>query len=444
MPESQDQIRLSKAAKEFNVGFSTLVEFLTKKNLVKESLTPNSKISGDIYEILEKEFMKDKAVKEESRAVGLTTKAKREVVTLEEKAQETPPPVHSREKESEEILIKDVTATQPVFEAPPPAPEKPQEPTPAPEPEKQPEPEITASLPEPEPEVIKPKTAEMKGPVVKGKIDLSTTEKKKSTKPGKKSGESKKEEQTQPPLPTPQPQEPVAAPVEEQIPVAEPVQTPPVAETPKAEESPKPAEREVHVTQYGKLEGPTILGKIELKDDKKKPSPVASSSMSADQKKKRKRIKKGPITNVPEQSGGSQGGGQNRHKPGDRKPDRRQPNVKQELTQEEIDNKIKETLARLSGQGKSASSKYRRQKRENISQQIQEELEQQAAGKRILKVTEFISANELASLMNVPVNQVISTCMSLGMFVSINQRLSAEIPLKLRLLQLRSWMMLMT
>ncbi|MFY8028035.1 MAG: translation initiation factor IF-2, partial [Bacteroidia bacterium] len=106
---------------------------------------------------------------------------------------------------------------------------------------------------------------------------------------------------------------------------------------------------------------------------------------------------------------------------------RKQQVVKAELTQEEIDNQVKETLARLSGAGKSAASKYRRQKRESVSQQYQENLDAIEAEKKILKVTEFVSANELASMMNVPVNNIISTCMSLGMFVSINQRLSAEI-----------------
>jgi translation initiation factor IF-2 len=426
MAEPQDQIRLSKAAKEFNVGVSTLVEFLSKKNLVKESLNPNSKISTDIYEILEKEFMKDKAVKEESRAVGLNSKSKREAVAPEVKAPELPAtPQTPKEKEPEVVLIKDVTAKQPVSEDP--APERPKETPEIPEaPKAEP-----ASEPSPaEEEVIRPKAAEVKGPVVKGKIDLPLTGKKKQSKGKEVKPEAeppvfKSEPETQPEK-AETPSAPVSAPTTETPAVAEL----PATEQRKPEEPAKAPEPDVHVTQYGKLEGPTILGKIELKDDKKKGGPVASSSMSADQKKKRKRIKKGPITNVPDQSssGGNAGGGHQRQKPNDRRPaDRRQPQVKQELTQEEIDNKIKETLARLSGQGKSASSKYRRQKRENISQQIQEELEQQAAGKRVLKVTEFISANELASLMNVPVNQVISTCMSLGMFVSINQRLSAEI-----------------
>jgi translation initiation factor IF-2 len=432
MAESQDQIRLSKAAKEFNVGVSTLVEFLSKKNLVKESLNPNSKISPEVYEILEKEFMKDKVVKEESRAVGLTTKSKREAAIAETKTPEiSAAPPAQKEKDSEPDQIKELINKQPE-ETPILTPEKPEKevvvveiPAPAPAPA----PEVTAPD-SPESDVIKAKPAEMKGPVVKGKIDLSQTGKKKSGKfkDEKPSQDQKPAHSTQKEVPQ-KPKQTEA--VKENIaPAQSAPELPPVAvENQKPDEPVRPPEPDVHVTQYEKLEGPTILGKIELKDDKKKATPVASSSMSADQKKKRKRIKKGPITNVPDQSSqAGHSGGQQRHpRSNDRKPDRRQPAAKQELTQEEIDNKIKETLARLSGQGKSASSKYRRQKRDNISLQIQEELEQQAAGKRNLRVTEFISANELASLMNVPVNQVISTCMSLGMFVSINQRLSAEI-----------------
>ena len=177
-------------------------------------------------------------------------------------------------------------------------------------------------------------------------------------------------------------------------------------------------------TKIEKLEGPVIVGKISLpvKEDKKKPV-ASSSTFGHDQaKKKRKRIHKEiPKDNFPSdkthssstKTGGSPFRGKQRAE-------------KRELTEEEVQAQIKETLARLSGTGKSKAAKYRRQKREDIKEKIQEEVDKQEADKKNLKVTEFVSANQLANMMSVPVNEIISTCMSLGMFVSINQRLDAE------------------
>jgi len=100
--------------------------------------------------------------------------------------------------------------------------------------------------------------------------------------------------------------------------------------------------------------------------------------------------------------------------------------VRAEVNEEEVQKQIKETLARLTSKGKSKGSKYRREKRDAISQRQKEEVEQKELEKNILKVTEFVSVNELASMMNIPVTDIISTCMNLGLFVSINQRLDAE------------------
>ncbi|MDY0075634.1 MAG: translation initiation factor IF-2 [Bacteroidales bacterium] len=203
--------------------------------------------------------------------------------------------------------------------------------------------------------------------------------------------------------------------------------------TPKAETSAE-QERPVNFmpTEVRKLEGPKILDKIELPQTRRpKPKPVASSSedkLSASQKKKkRKRIKTKPTEGM---------GGPGRPdisptlktkdqvKKGGSKPTRR--DEKKELTDEDIQRQIKETLARLSPAGKSKASKHRRQKRDHVSTSHAEEMAQQEIDKSILKVTEFVTANELATMMNIPVTQVIATCMSLGMFVSINQRLDAE------------------
>jgi len=175
------------------------------------------------------------------------------------------------------------------------------------------------------------------------------------------------------------------------------------------------AEDDVIKVKVEKLTGPKMVGKMELPVEKEREKkPVATSNDSADAKRKRKRVR------IPVQG---EAGGANKkpQKPGTR------PEKKSELSDEEIQKQIKETLARLSsGGGKSKGSKYRREKRAAIQERMYEEEAQQELEKKILKVTEFVTANELAKMMDVPVNNIIAACMSLGLFVSINQRLDAE------------------
>jgi translation initiation factor IF-2 len=452
MSETQDTIRLSKLARELNVGIGTIIEEAEKKGIKIEN-NPNTKLTRDVVQVLEKEFAKDKSVKEESKAIGLSTRHKKENVVIEEKQVEVP---KVEIKEQPEILIKNTTLSSPARE------KKEEIVNVTPEPEKiEVKPVEIPEVPAPEeiePEVIKAKAEGLNNPKVVGKVDLSALNQK--TKPEKKTAAEKKAEAqkkkaeeaaaklTEAPkskgkkTTTVEVTEVEAEVVKEEIPA--PVQTPEVAVVAPEEPTKVDETENIHVTQYGKLDGPTILGKIVLpvKDDKKKP--VASSSgFDKNSKKKRKRITKGAVNtteftaNEPRKPLGDGSGNppaQQQQRPPfnrDRRPapgDNRKPHVvKAELTQEEIDNQVKETLARLSGAGKSAASKYRRQKRDSVSQQHQDSLEALEADKKVLKVTEFVSANELASMMNTPVNNIISTCMSLGMFVSINQRLSAEI-----------------
>ena len=193
------------------------------------------------------------------------------------------------------------------------------------------------------------------------------------------------------------------------------------------ETSIQPEEKIVEVFRPGfeKLSGPTVVGKIDLPvEEKKKPSPYQPVKVNGDQdfrrKKKRKRITK-EKEQVPVVRPGV---GDRKDKTG-KKPLKKRP-VRAEVDEEEVQKQIKETLARLTTKGKSKGSRYRREKREAISQQrieMEDKIEQE---KNILKVTEFVSVNELASMMNIPVTDIISTCMNLGLFVSINQRLDAE------------------
>jgi translation initiation factor IF-2 len=227
---------------------------------------------------------------------------------------------------------------------------------------------------------------QLEKPKVISKIELPET---------KKPKEKKKEE----PKPEPKPQEVKA-------------------EKPEAPPAPKEEalKEDFMPTQINKLEGPTIIGKIDL------PKPVASSAGSKDSgPKKRKRIFKKEYSR--EDVKPTDGHTQAPRRQGGRPPQERRP----ELTDEEIQAQIKETLARLSGQGgKSKAAKYRREKRQMINEKLQQEADKIEEEKKTLKVTEFVSANELAKMMDVPIQDVISTCMNLGLFVSINQRLDAE------------------
>ncbi|MBK6345214.1 MAG: translation initiation factor IF-2 [Bacteroidales bacterium] len=220
-------------------------------------------------------------------------------------------------------------------------------------------------------------------------------------------------------------------------------------EEPVVVEPEKPAEpvieRESNFlkTEVRKLEGVTILGTMKLpearKPEPKKPVASSSDDASKNKKKKRKRIKKqgeDVVSETDKPQGGQPHSGQphsgqgqfNKNKPvrDNKKGGPRRDVPKVELSPEDIQKQIKETLQRLSGGGKSKASKHRREKRSIASAQMAEEAQKIMEEGKTIMVAEFVTANELASLMNVQVNQIISTCLSLGLFVSINQRLDAE------------------
>ena len=200
-------------------------------------------------------------------------------------------------------------------------------------------------------------------------------------------------------------------------------------ETPKQEEKPK-EKIEFLKTQYTKINGPTILGKIELKEEpkpgKKKKKPVASSKDPVSGANKGKRPRKRIATNKPGQQQSHQGGkAKTHHDPRKKGAVHKRP-VKAELTEEQIQKQMKETLARLQGGGKSKASKHRREKRGHIADERATKLAKEEAEKGVLKVTEFLTVSEMANMMNIGVTDIIKTCFDLGMVVSINQRLDAE------------------
>lgn len=195
---------------------------------------------------------------------------------------------------------------------------------------------------------------------------------------------------------------------------AQPEEKPEPASEKSKEETKKP-EQEVIKAKADKLQGLKVLDRINLPEtDKKKDQPVASSDLKEDAKKGKRPRKR--ITTPTDEQGRPRGGRPLPHRP-----------QKEEPSEKEIQEQIRATLAKLSGGSKKTSgSKYRREKRQAISEAQEQQILQEQASSKTLKVTEFISANDLASLMNVSVNDVISTCLGLGMFVSINQRLDAE------------------
>jgi len=453
MTEGAPSIRLSKAAREFNIGIATVLDFLTKKGY-KLDRDPNGKLSQEMYNLLLQEFASEKHVKEEAKKIGLQFGA-HETITIEDKRQT----IEELEREQEDLIIKNVplgydkklTAADnreeirkepkpaPVTEkapAPPPSVPKPEEPV-APEtppaeiieiPVAETKPQVQEPIEEPAPPEPEPasETVTSEQPASRaevkiiGKIDLSEFEKK-----GSRKQKSKEEKPSEPDLPAEKKPEPeTVAPqiepvVETTPPIEETQPPPPVVEAPAEEKKP---DNFIPMAKI-KLEGPTILGSIVLPEPRKqeKKQPVASSSddTSKSKKKKRKRIKRQPGEVVVDHSTDA---GKGRHK--DRKGIKEV--IKPEISVEDIERQIKETLSRLSPTGKSKASKYRRLKRDALNQQLIEEQERMAEGQRTIQVTEFVTANELATMMNVPVTNVISTCMTLGMFVSINQRLDAE------------------
>lgn len=452
MADNIKVMRLSKAAREFNVGLSTVVEFLSKKGFDIDP-NPNTKLSPDMIDLLMDEYQTERKVKQIAQEKVISTERTTLSIAKEEQEEET----HKEEK-AEELFIRDSRLTEnysvpsekpveavkkevvtepeskdapshtpvaPKEEKPQPSVEAKEEPAPVKE-EKVQAPEVKSEekpqpKPEPKPAPEESKAKESEGIKIVDKIDLDGQNW--STRPKPKSKEQKRKERDE------KQQEKAKHDAEKK---AEKVAEKPAETTKPAEEklTPEPkvsTEPELIKATSQKLEGPKIMGKIELPEKKKK-DPVASSSDRdvAGKKKKRRRIKPAGAgatttnTNANNTHKDHKGGQRNKFDKRAKAP------VKHEPTEEEIQQQIKETLARLTPTGKSKASKHRRSKRDAIHQHSQEEMEKMLEEQKIIKATEFVTANELATMMNVPVTEVIGACMSIGLFVSINQRLDAE------------------
>ena len=372
-------IRLGKAAGELNVGIPTIVEFLGSKGIVID-LTPTSRLEQEHYEILCQEFAADQSMKEQSKAA--LRREKRESLSLKDKPLEDQKPAPFIEDEDEGDINLEEIKRQVLSEATPKAPEpKAQGVKPVVE-------EVAASEQSTE-------VSENKVNVI-GKIDLNALNQR-TRLDKKKEKVVEKQSEAAPIVPAPVVPTPE---VVKEVPTPQPEPTEnPVAKAPEIET--------IRVARQT-LSGPTVLGKIDLPAERQR-TPVASSSEDANSKRKRKRIKKVEVSTTPNN---------NANKP---------KVVKAEISEHDIQKEIKDTLARLSNQGgKSKASKNRRQKRDNYAQRRQEEMAMAELEEKTLKLTEFVTVSELASMMNIQPTQVISVCMSLGIFASINQRLDAE------------------
>ena len=399
--ETNFTIRLSKAAKEFNVGMGTILDFLAKKGFQVDS-SPNTKLTSEMYALLVKEYQGEREVKNEAKKLG-DLSYKGGSVSVDSTVQTSAS--NKEEDDNEEVFIRTSTIVK--------EPQRKETKTKVKETPK------PAAVAEPS---FEKKEEEKESPIkVVGKIDLESLNPK--TRPDKKTKEEKQREAKE------KAERDAAEKKAEQKKAEEAKKAEAekkALEAQKAEEAKKAeqaaTEPKFIKTEVKKLEGPKILDKIELPDERKrtKQQPVASSEGDS-KKKKRKRIGGKPENTKAQPAEPAK---KNPKKEKGRPQPKREEKV--ELSDEEISKQIKDTLARLSPLGKSKTSKHRREKRQQVAGSMMEEQMRQQEEKSILKVTEFVTANDLAVMMGVPVTKVIATCMGLGMPVSINQRLDAE------------------
>jgi len=346
---TEKSIRLSKVAREFNLGLHTVVEFLESKGHTVES-NPNTKIGGDLYDLLLAQFGTDKEMKVQSQQV-VQLRQERESISLAAAA----PKVEPKPKEEPVVIIHNMPIAEPV-------------------------------RPAPAPDVIKATAEKVVGPKTMGKIDLDAP-----AKAAAKSKAAKAAAAAEAAAPSVPPPAAAAAP-------------PAAPATPAA-----PVEPETIRVNVQKLAGLKTMGKIELPVEKQR-KPTERPDL---ERGRRKRIvKPGPV-NVERTVQQEQ-----RTPPPSGRPG--------ELDENAVKRKVSETLARLTGGSKSKGAKMRRDKRDQRYIRMEEEQAAKELAGMTLQVTEFVTASELASMMSVPVTDIIKACFALGMMVSINQRLDAE------------------
>ncbi|MBS5644046.1 translation initiation factor IF-2 [uncultured Alistipes sp.] len=419
---NERKLRLIQVAKEFNVGINTITDFLHKKG-IKSDGSPNTLVDAETYAVLEKEFGSNRAAASARNSIRERISLKQTTITLEEaKKQE-------REEEKEVVIKSNVISVKD---------EIPQmkilgkidlspKPKPAPAPAPQPAPAKTEA-PAPKAEAPAPAQPEKSAPAA-------------PAAPAQAAPAPAREEPK-----TAAPATPAAAPAQPEAPEKTVSASAPAAEAPKAEAPKEEAPKDnIFRPATVTLTGPQVLGTMDV------------SGFVPGGKHKRKRLQKEKVDVSKAQKGGSQGGGkqgqggqggnggsrpgggqdrnrggqQNQPRPGEGRRNKNKntpkPVVRPEVSDEEVSKQVKDTLARLTAKGaKTKAAKYRKEKREAVAERMSEEFERSEQERSTLKVTEFVTVSELATMMNVPPTEVITACMNLGLMVSINQRLDAE------------------
>lgn len=444
MSEEPKNIRLNKAAKELNVGIPTLVEYLAKKGHQVDA-NPNARLTAEQYALLATAFQAERQVKENADRIEISTGSSVVIEATNSTGDDS-------RNFGDEVIIKNFNTPQTKEAAKagkdddsePKADDETTPETASKEPKEKTEQEPEPEQPKFETKVLRTSVAGVKEGKnafdaevrIVDKIDLSAintrmrpvpTKPSKAEKEERKAKEKKEKEKkkAKEAAETAKAEKKSAAEPKPEKQAKEKVQPAPEKAPEKVE--PKAPEKEIEFieTQYQKLEGPKVVTKIDLSQfDKPKPK------RDEEKKKKRKRIKKDGVK-VDENAAqtAAQADSKNAAKGKDKKSEKKKKAVekkKPEVDDAEIEKQIKETLARLSPMGKSKTSKHNREKRQKVHQQIEEEQMREMESQKTLQVTEFVTANELATMMNIPVTQIIATCMQVGIFVSINQRLDAE------------------
>ena len=401
--DNERKIRLIQVAKEFKVGLNTIVDYLQKKGVATDG-SPNAPVSPDTYAILEKEFGANRTLKNERDTIREKISQKQAAVTLDQ-------PKNEREKEDEELVIKSRVITVK---------------------DEVPQPKILGKLDLNSGKMTAPKEAdEPKQPAAATEERKPAEEPKPATVPEPAPAVAEKKEHTETAQAEPKRAE---KPLQHESQKSAPAQQQPKPAPAKSEQErsaePKPAQAEKRDNIFRPattvLAGPQILGTMDV------------TGIVPGGKHKRKRLKKEKVdvnkANVQSQNqpkNANSGNEKNAAKAENRKSKNKhkapKPVVRPEVSDEEVSKQIKDTLARLTAKGaKNKGAKYRKEKREAVAERMSEEMERSQQERSILKVTEFVTVSELATMMNVPVTQVITACMNLGLMVSINQRLDAE------------------
>ncbi|MBQ4818711.1 translation initiation factor IF-2 [Aquimarina sp. MMG016] len=390
-------MRLNKVLREFNISLDRAVDFLNSKGHEIDA-RPTTKISSEIYQLLCDEFQTDKSKKVASKEVGEEKRKEKEALRVQIESEQEE---KRKRAEARDVIKAKAQLSGPKQVGKIELNKKEEEPQPQPE-------EKVVELPKKEKEVEKPKEPEVVSNRPK-KVGIKITK------------EAPKQEEKKPV-------------VQEKAPEVK-------KDEPVAPESEVSAEPEKVKTQYKKLDGPNFTGqKIDLaqfkKPVKKKEEKSDKSKAGGDPKKRRRRIsKEGAPGSGGRPGGGQQGGnrgggnrgGGNRGRGGGPGKGRKPAIVKEEPSEEEVQKQVRETLEKLQGKSnKSKAAKYRRDKRDQHRQKVEDDVAQQEQESKVLKVTEFVTVSEVATMMSVPTTQVISACMSLGIMVTMNQRLDAE------------------